>query len=40
MLNKIKKVINQPDLVIGRMNMHGWFNWMNDKKLPKIYVQS
>ncbi len=36
MLNKIKKVINQPDLVIGRMNMHGWFNWMNDKSYLKF----
>lgn len=36
MIEKIKKVIKNPELLIGRAQMKGFFNWMNDETYIKF----
>ncbi|MDD3747069.1 MAG: ATP-grasp fold amidoligase family protein [Anaerostipes sp.] len=36
MLDKIKKVVQHPEKIIGRMNMLGMFNWMDDNTYLKF----
>lgn len=36
MIENIKKAIKNPDKVIGRMNMRGWFDWMSDETFLKF----
>lgn len=36
MIEKIKKVIRNPELIVGRAQMKGLFNWMNDETYIKF----